>query len=53
MGADVDTSVEHAKQALEQYQTLYIAHYAQLMRAKLGLETQQENDQALLQDLLN
>ena len=37
MGDDAEASVELAKQALEQYQAEYINHYAELMRAKLGL----------------
>jgi len=52
LGTDIEAMVTEAKTALEQYQPQYIAHYAALMRAKLGLETQQPDDQALLQGLL-
>ncbi len=52
LGSDVDAAVAAAKQALEQYQSSYTAYYAQAMRAKLGLEQADNDDQAIVQDLL-
>ncbi|HEV2799077.1 MAG TPA: YdiU family protein [Pyrinomonadaceae bacterium] len=41
-------TVEEATEALEIYQPEFAAHYGELMRAKLGLTTEQEDDAALL-----
>jgi len=48
-----ETAVEYAKSALATYQSSYVAHYAKLMRNKLGFTTEQDDDQAILQDLLS
>lgn len=53
MPGPVETAVNAAKQALENYGARYAHHYARLMRAKLGLKTQHADDQALLDELLN
>jgi hypothetical protein len=45
-------SVEEATAALEAYQPAFAAHYGELMRAKLGLTTEAEEDAELLLDLL-
>ncbi len=52
-GTDVDTAVNAAKQALEEYQSKYTHYYARLMRAKLGLQSRHDDDQAILQALLD
>ncbi len=44
--------VEEAQQELESYWPAFMAEYARLMRAKLGLLTEREEDAALLRDLL-
>lgn len=49
---DTNTAVQLAKSVLDSYQTLYIDKYAQLMRSKLGLLKQENNDQSLVSDLL-
>jgi serine/tyrosine/threonine adenylyltransferase len=41
-------SVEEATAALETYQPVFAAHYGELMRAKLGLATEAEEDAELL-----
>ncbi|MDH5179863.1 MAG: YdiU family protein [Gammaproteobacteria bacterium] len=48
-----DEAVVQAKAVLDEYQGLFIREYAALMRAKLGLLTSQDEDQALLSDLLD
>jgi len=48
-----DQGAEWARQALGEYQRQYVAHYAELMRAKLGLQEVMVEDQALLQGLLD
>jgi uncharacterized protein YdiU (UPF0061 family) len=45
-------TVEEATAALEVYQPAFAAHYGELMRAKLGLNTEAETDAELLLDLL-
>lgn len=47
-----DHAAEIAKHELEQYQAIFINCFAQLMRQKLGLEKENENDQQLIEDLL-
>ena len=42
-----------ARAVLDQYQGRFVEHYARLMRAKLGLQDERPEDQALLQDLLD
>lgn len=44
-------NVEEATGALEAYQPEFAAHYGELMRAKLGLTTEREEEAALLLDL--
>ena len=44
--------VEAAQSALEAYEVQYEQHYLALMRAKLGLATEQGGDAALVKDLL-
>jgi len=46
-----ERAVELAKQTLEQYQPIFIQHYATLMRGKLGLQTMHDDDQSLVQSL--
>ena len=53
MPEPVDEAVNAAKQALENYGACYAEHSAKLMRAKLGLTSEQTDDQALLEKLLN
>ena len=40
------------KKALGEYEPTFLVHYKMLMRHKLGLKTEQENDGALIQQLL-
>lgn len=49
---DSDTAVDMARSALNEYEAFYVQYYATLMRAKLGLQIAQENDQKLCNDLL-
>jgi uncharacterized protein YdiU (UPF0061 family) len=51
-GTDVDAAVNSAKHALEQYQTRFTHHFAQAMRAKLGLQDRHDEDQDIVQGLL-
>jgi uncharacterized protein YdiU (UPF0061 family) len=44
--------VEEAESALEEYEGQFEQNYSALMRAKLGLATEQAGDAALLQDML-
>ena len=48
-----DKSAELARKELEQYQTIFISHFAKLMRSKLGLEKVEDEDQQLVEELLN
>ena len=48
-----DKAAEMAKKELESYQSTYILEYSNLMRQKLGLENEDEQDQKLLKNLLN
>jgi hypothetical protein len=50
---DPNQGAEWARQALGEYQGHYVRHYAELMRAKLGLTTTQPGDQALVEDLFD
>ncbi len=50
---DTDAAVELAQQALAKYQPAFVAHYARLMRRKLGLTEALEDDQKLITDLLS
>jgi uncharacterized protein YdiU (UPF0061 family) len=46
------TTRDDAHAALDAYQPAFAAHYGELMRAKLGLDTESEADAELLLDLL-
>jgi len=48
----VDRAVERATAALERFPQLFAQHWLDRMRAKLGLFTREEGDQALVTDLL-
>ena len=48
-----EQAAEMAKQELEQYQSIFINNFAQLMRQKLGLDEEFEEDQQLVEDLLS
>jgi len=48
-----DKAAEMAKKELESYQSTFISEYSKLMRRKLGLENEDEQDQRLLENLLN
>ena len=49
---DVDRAVERATAALDRFPDLFEQHWLDGMRAKLGLFTQEEEDKALVDDLL-
>ncbi|WP_019590871.1 YdiU family protein [Thioalkalivibrio sp. ALE20] len=49
---DIDTAVEQAKPVLEAYQEQFRAAWLRRMRAKLGLQLERDEDEALIQDLL-
>ncbi|MCK7611168.1 protein adenylyltransferase SelO [Roseibium sediminicola] len=49
---DLDKAVELASAELGRFPDLYRAHWLGGMRAKLGLETAEEDDQALFEELL-
>ncbi|MEM9146443.1 MAG: YdiU family protein [Pseudomonadota bacterium] len=49
---DMDAAVETAQGAVDQVPSLYAAAWLERMRAKLGLTTAREEDQALATDLL-
>jgi uncharacterized protein YdiU (UPF0061 family) len=51
-GDNTDQAVETAKSGLATYQQKYIKHYAEQMRHKLGLITNEEIDELLTGDLL-
>jgi uncharacterized protein YdiU (UPF0061 family) len=48
-----DKAADMAKQELENYQTIFISNFANLMRQKLGLEKIFNEDQQLLDELLS
>lgn len=49
---EANKGAEWARDALGKYKGHYVRRYAELMRAKLGLTTVQEEDQSLIEDLL-
>ena len=49
---DVDRAVERATAALDRFPDLFEQHWLDGMRAKLGLFTQEDEDKALVDDLL-
>ena len=49
---DVDRAVERATAALDRFPDLFEQHWLDGMRAKLGLFTQEDDDKALVDDLL-
>jgi serine/tyrosine/threonine adenylyltransferase len=49
---DLDRAVERATSAVDRFPDLFEQHYLNGMRAKLGLLTQEDEDQALVNDLL-
>jgi uncharacterized protein YdiU (UPF0061 family) len=49
---DLDRAVERATSAVDRFPDLFEQHYLNGMRAKLGLLTQEDDDQALVNDLL-
>jgi uncharacterized protein YdiU (UPF0061 family) len=49
---DVDRAVERATAALDRFPDLFGQHWVDGMRAKLGLFTQEQDDEALINDLL-
>lgn len=50
---DLDRAVELASTELSRFPELYRTHWLSGMRAKLGLETADDDDQALFEDLLS
>lgn len=48
-----DHAAEIAKQALNEYQTIFISAFSIRMRKKLGLEKEDAEDKSLLENLLN
>ncbi len=50
---DGETAAALAKHELEQYQHYYVQYYAKNMRMKLGLLTEQKEDQQLCNDVLS
>jgi len=52
LSEEPEEAAEIAKAKLEQYQHLYISHYATQMRMKLGLKEIMDQDQTLVDDLL-
>ena len=48
-----EVAAEKARAELEQYQNIYMNHYAELMRAKMGLYEMHKDDKQLCDDLLN
>src|SRR5688572_16410133 len=50
--ADVDRAVERATEALDRFPDLFYQHRLDGMRAKLGLFTREDEDEALVNDLL-
>ena len=51
-GEDKKSSSQWALRAFGKYEGHYVRHYAELMRAKLGLNTVEVEDQKLIEDLL-
>ena len=49
---NVDRAVERATAALERFPNLFAQHWVDGMRAKLGLFTREDDDEALVNDLL-
>jgi uncharacterized protein YdiU (UPF0061 family) len=49
---DVDRAVERATQELDRFPDLFAEHWLDGMRAKLGLLTREDDDEALVNDLL-
>ncbi len=47
-----DKAADLARQELENYQNIFVADYASLMRKKLGLENTFDDDQQLVEELL-
>jgi len=52
MGDDQEASVELAQTAINRFDDIFITHYLQRMRAKLGLEDEQDDDLELASELL-
>jgi len=52
LSENTDAAVEIAKSHLENYHQIFINQYANQMRAKLGLTTEEKQDQQLTADLL-
>jgi len=50
--ADEARAIERAKEEVHRFAELYEAHWLAIMRAKLGLFTQEPDDRALVDDLL-
>ena len=48
-----DKAAELAKIELENYQIIFVSEYSSMMRQKLGLEKEDEQDKKLLENLLN
>lgn len=48
-----DAAADLAKNELQQYQSIYVSYYAQIMRQKLGLTEELDGDRKLLQALLD
>ena len=52
MGEETDASVALAQAAINRFDEIFIGHYLQRMRAKLGLEDEQDDDLDLASQLL-
>lgn len=52
LSEEPEEAADIAKTKLEQYQHIYISHYATQMRMKLGLKEKLDQDQALVDELL-
>ena len=52
LSEEPEQAAEIAKDKLEQYQHLYVSHYATQMRSKLGLMEKMDQDQRIVNDLL-
>lgn len=52
MGEDKEATVELAQTAINQFDEVFIGHYLQRMRAKLGLDDEQDDDLELASQLL-
>lgn len=53
MDDDSDAALERAQDMINQYPDIYTEQYLRVMRAKLGLTQAQDDDTALIEDLLN